>query len=178
MIQAWGDLQRTTTEYNGWWLVIAGVDEIGYEAECKRHMSEARVSRVLFVGPQYATAKEDSFRNASAFVLPSLSEGLPMAVLEAWSYGLPVLMTPECNLPEGVKAGAAIQCTSDAQGIERGLLELFSKSHAERHHMGEAGRRLVEKRFTWASVAREMASVYQWTLGGGAPPPCVTEYLP
>jgi len=178
LIHAWGDLQRTTTEYNGWWLVIAGVDEIGYEAECKRYMSEARVSRVLFVGPQYATAKEDSFRNASAFVLPSLSEGLPMAVLEAWSYGLPVLMTPECNLPEGVKAGAAIQCTSDAQGIKRGLLALFSMSHAERHQMGEAGRRLVEKRFTWASVAREIASVYQWTLGGGAPPPCVTEYLP
>jgi len=178
LIHAWGDLQRTTTEYNGWWLVIAGVDEIGYEAECKRHMSEAGVSRVIFVGPQYATAKEGSFRNASAFVLPSLSEGLPMAVLEAWSYGLPVLMTPECNLPEGVKAGAAIQCTSDAQGIKRGLLALFSMSHAERHQMGEAGRRLVEKRFTWASAAREIASVYQWTLGGGAPPPCVTEYLP
>ena len=74
--------------------------------------------------------------------------------------------------------GGAAFAATDAQGIERGLLELFSKSHAERHHMGEAGRRLVEKRFTWASVAREMVSVYHWTLGGGAPPPCVTEYLP
>ena len=34
-------------------------------------------------------------------ILPSFSEGLPMAVLEAWAYGLPVLMTDHCNLPEG-----------------------------------------------------------------------------
>jgi hypothetical protein len=41
--------------------------------------------------------------------LPSFSEGLPMSVLEAWSYGLPVVMTPECNLPEGFACGAALE---------------------------------------------------------------------
>jgi poly(glycerol-phosphate) alpha-glucosyltransferase len=173
LIDVWRDLQRTSAECANWWLVIAGNDQIDYEAECKRHVSEMGASRVLFVGPQYTSAKDASFRNASAFVLPSLSEGLPMAVLEAWSYGLPVLMTPECNLPEGIKAGAAIQCTYDKDGIERGLLALFSMSDAERHHMGKAARRLVEQRYTWPGVAHDMASVYEWALCGGAPPSCV-----
>ena len=52
-----------------------------------------------FVGPQFDDDKATSFAGAAAFVLPSLSEGLPVAVLEAWSYGLRVLMTEPCNPP-------------------------------------------------------------------------------
>jgi poly(glycerol-phosphate) alpha-glucosyltransferase len=39
--------------------------------------------------------------------------------------------------------------------------------------MGERGRRLVEERFSWAKIARQMKAVYEWVLGGGPRPECV-----
>ena len=36
------------------------------------------------------------YANADAYILPSHGEGLPMTILEAWSWKLPVVMTPHC----------------------------------------------------------------------------------
>lgn len=54
---------------------------------------------VEFVGPLFGTEKQSLLDSARFVILPSLSEGLPMAVLEAWAAGTPTIMTGECNLP-------------------------------------------------------------------------------
>ncbi len=130
-------------------------------------------SAVLFFGPAFGRDKEDLLRNVDAFVLPSFSEGLPMSVLEGWSYGLPVVMTPECNLPEGFAADAAIRIETSAESIAEGLSTLFSMNDADLMTMGAKGRGLVEERFTWKSVAAQMREVYDWMLGGGVAPSSV-----
>ena len=96
-----------------------------------------------------------------------------MAVLEAWSYGKPVLMTPECNLPEGFAANAAIRIQPTVGSIDQGLQELFRLPSSELCSLGANGRRLVSERFTWPKIAAEMKSVYEWVLGGGTKPGCV-----
>jgi glycosyltransferase involved in cell wall biosynthesis len=173
LLAAWRDV-RASPEACEWLLVIAGWDRDGYGRQLER-MAEAREigDTVRFVGPQFDHDKAASFGRADAFVLPSLSEGLPVAVLEAWSYGLPVLMTGACNLPEGFAAGAALPIGTDRAGIAAGLRRLFALSDAERREMGARGRALVRARFSWASVGERMTTVYQWVLGGGPPPSCV-----
>ncbi len=106
-------------------------------------------------------------------MLPSFSEGLPIAVLEAWSSGLPVLMSRECNLPEGFAAGAAVQIETAPEAMAKSLVAFMTTPEGSRRAMGQAGRRLVEERFTWDRVAAEMRDVYTWVLGGGPPPSCV-----
>ena len=96
-----------------------------------------------------------------------------MVVLEAWAYGLPVLMTSQCNLPEGFDADAAIRIDPEAQAIARGLEKLFSMSNSDRKAMGAKGRKLVGERFAWPQIAVDMKAVYEWVLGGGQPPSCV-----
>jgi poly(glycerol-phosphate) alpha-glucosyltransferase len=128
---------------------------------------------VLFHGPAFGRDKEDLLRSADAFILPSFSEGLPMSVLEAWSYRLPVVMTPECNLPEGFAADAAIRIETSVESIAEGLSTLFSMNDADLMTMGAKGRGLVEERFTWKSVASQMREVYDWMLGGGVAPSSV-----
>jgi poly(glycerol-phosphate) alpha-glucosyltransferase len=151
--------------------------QLKLKVEGERRALDARHSSldsaVLFFGPAFGRDKEDLLRSADAFILPSFSEGLPMSVLEAWSYRLPVVMTPECNLPEGFAADAAIRIETSVESIAEGLGTLFSMNDADLMTMGAKGRGLVEDRFTWKSVASQMREVYDWMLGGGVAPSSV-----
>jgi poly(glycerol-phosphate) alpha-glucosyltransferase len=119
---------------------------------------------VVFFGPAFGEEKEALLRSAEAFILPSFSEGLPMSVLEAWSYGLPVVMTPECNLPEGFACGAALEIRSGEGSFQDGMRILIEMTNQERAAMGMRGRRLVEERFTWPKVAARMKKIYDSLL--------------
>lgn len=119
---------------------------------------------VVFFGPAFGKVKEALLRSAEAFILPSFSEGLPMSVLEAWAYGLPVVMTPECNLPEGFVSGAALEIRNSAGDFE-GMRILIEMTDQERAAMGMRGRCLVEENFTWPKVAAQMRQLYEELLG-------------
>jgi len=179
---------RSPTSETPWQLVIAGWDQEDHEAELMKLCEqlglksggrdvqsgevgdEAQRAEVLFWGPSFKKEKDSLLRSADAFVLSSFSEGLPMTVLEAWSHRLPVVMTPECNLPEGFAADAAIRIETSAESIARGLDSLFSMSASDLESMGAKGRALVEERFTWRTIAQQLREVYDWMLDGGAPP--------
>jgi poly(glycerol-phosphate) alpha-glucosyltransferase len=131
---------------------------------------------VLFAGPAFGDAKDALLSSASAFILPSFSEGLPMSVLEAWAYQLPLLMTDHCNLPEGFANNAAIRIGTDVESIAEGMRLIVRSPISDLRSLGENGRQLVSERFTWPMVAAQMKEVYDWVLGGGAKPECVRQF--
>jgi glycosyltransferase involved in cell wall biosynthesis len=174
LIRACTRVQRQSAARD-WALVIAGWDQGEHERELRNLVEELSLERfVHFVGPQFHEAKAASYALAEAFILPSFSEGLPMTVLEAWSYGLPVLMTEACNLPEGISAGAALPIEPHPAGIAQGLSDLFAMSDAERSKMGARARSLAVERFSWPSIALQMKEVYEWVGGLRAIPSTVT----
>jgi glycosyltransferase involved in cell wall biosynthesis len=150
-----------------WVLAIAGWDQGGYGSELKRI---AAGPSVVFLGPQFGADKSECYRTCDAFILPSLSEGLPMTVLEGWAHAKPVLMTPECNLPEGFEANAAVRIGTTPEEIAAGLKVLREMSDNDRSQMGNRGRALVATRFSWPRIGEQMRAVYDWVLGAGAPP--------
>ena len=167
LLQSFAKAERSAD----WSLVIAGWDQGGHETELRNLVNSLGIEHnVKFVGPLHGAAKVSALDNADAFVLPSLSEGLPMTVLEAWSHGLPVLMTVDCHLPEGAVVGAAIEVAATSEGLAGGLRELFEMSTDERREMGRKGLALVKERYTWPQVAARMHGVYEWLLGSGARP--------
>lgn len=172
LIKSWKRIcVENSSASNDWSLVIAGWDQGNYESELKMLVKELGVTNnVFFLGPQFKRDKELVFAHAQAFILPSFSEGLPMAVLEAWSYELPVLMTSACNLPDGFAAGASLEIEPAEEGIVSGLRALFEMSENEMEHMGFKGRRLVAEKYNWKTVADHLYQVYSWILGGGAHP--------
>jgi poly(glycerol-phosphate) alpha-glucosyltransferase len=169
LIQAWADLGIGAR--HGWILRIAGWGEQAYIAKLKSQASPG----IEFIGEVYGEPKEKILREAGAFILPSLSEGLPMAVLEAWSYGLPVLMSKECNLPEGFAASAAINTGTTTDSIIEALNVLFNADPIARQSMGDKGRRLIEMNYTWPIVAEKMLQAYKWSLHQGPKPNCILE---
>ena len=173
LITAWGAV-RDDAAAAGWRLTIAGWDQNHHRIELIRLAKLLRVgSTIDFLGPQFDTDKDRCLATASAFILPSESEGLPVSILEAWSWGLPVLMTRECNLPEGAEVGAAIIVDRDTNSIAAALRQLFSMTDREREKMGRNGRRLVEDRYQWQRIGKAMTEVYDWILGDGPRPGCV-----
>jgi poly(glycerol-phosphate) alpha-glucosyltransferase len=157
-------------------LAIAGWEEGGHQSELQKLAAELRLpSSVIFLGPQFGEAKAACYRACDAFILPSFSEGLPMVVLEAWSYGKPVLMTPECNLKEGFAAQAALRIQPNVESISEGLKGLFEMSEVERQAMGRRGLALVQDRFVWPRIALQMQDVYNWLVGGGPQPECLLQ---
>jgi len=154
-----------------WHLVIAGWGDPAYRDSLLRLATELGLDPVVhFVGPQFGDEKARSFAAADAFVLPSVSEGLPIAVLEAWAAQLPVLMTSRCNLDLGFEAGAALRIEPEPGSIAEGLRQLAALSSAQRRQIGERGAQLIVERFSWPSAARDMEAVYRWILGRGARP--------
>jgi glycosyltransferase involved in cell wall biosynthesis len=174
LIEAWALVLQDCPVAKDWTLAIAGWDQGGYEQALKVQSSELKVqSSVRFLGPQFGDDKAACYARCDAFVLPSLSEGLPMVVLEAWAYAKPVLMTNECNLPEGFTAGAAVRIGTAADSIAAGLRQLMEMSDAERASMGARGRALAAERFSWKEIGAEMRRVCDWAVGGGPAPASV-----
>jgi glycosyltransferase involved in cell wall biosynthesis len=196
LLKAWAESQKPearSQKPEEWVLAVAGWDQGGHETELKRLCAELQIrfadirvekaeSRkqkadfppsVIFLGSQFNEAKAACYRHCDAFVLPSFSEGLPMVVLEAWANSKPVIMTPECNLPEGFQAGAALKVEATEISLAAGLNELQRMTDTERMAMGSRGHDLVMERFTWSRVAQQLQSVQKWILGGGAKPGCI-----
>ncbi|MBT8038322.1 MAG: glycosyltransferase [Verrucomicrobiae bacterium] len=200
-LRAWASQLKSNNQnpsFDEWQFVIAGWDQGGHEAELKKLATELGICwadvrdrraepahfnfklpefELLFTGPAFGKEKDELLQQANAFILPSFSEGLPMSVLEAWSYRLPVLMTDHCNLPEGFDAGAAIRIGTDVESISEGMGLLFSLPTTENESsttslisLGSNGRALVERQFTWPKVAAQMKELYQWITGNGDRP--------
>jgi poly(glycerol-phosphate) alpha-glucosyltransferase len=167
LIRAWKEtFSSKSSNSDSWVLAIAGWDQGGYETELKQF---AAGSSITFLGPQFGAEKSECYRTCDAFILPSLSEGLPMAVLEAWSYAKPVLMTAECNLPEGFKANAALRIGTNPEEIAAGVKQLLEMSDDDRVAMGARGRSLVATKFSWPRIGEQMRAVFDWLLGGEVP---------
>lgn len=175
LLTAWA---ATRPEQHNWQLIIAGESaDPSYWERLQTQRDELGITGTcLFIGGQYRKAKVSCLRAADAFILPSFSEGLPMAILEAWSYELPVLMTAECNLPEGFSAGAALRIGTDAPSISDGIQRMISLPVADRQQLGVRGRALVEQSYTWSSVATATYNLYADLLGWPLEQPTVTSF--
>ncbi len=150
---------------DGWKVRIAGWDQNGYRTELEKKVVDLGITGYIeFSGPRFGLDKDKDFSESKAFILPSYSEGLPMSILEAWSFRLPVIMTEYCNLPEGFEANAAIKIQTTPQSVAEGLLKFLQLSDVEQKKIGENGYLLVSSRFTWDSIASKTIEMYEWHL--------------
>ena len=173
LLQAWQKLAR---QFPDWILAIAGPDEGGHRAELEAIVEREKLENsVIFTGMLNGGAKKAALARADAFVLPSLSEGFSIAILEAMACALPVLLTPECHFPDAVAARAAIEAQPDAASLEAGLRALMEQSADERAAMGARGRDLVARKYSWPSVAAQWKQLYQWCAHPATAPSFVEE---
>lgn len=154
-----------------WALALAGPDDGAYRRRLEALAGSLGISAsVLFAGPVYGPEKSAWLRSAGFFVLPSRSEGFPMAPLEALAHGVPVLLTEACNFPEAAACGAGIEAGNSLRELSAGLGQALESSPSARRAMGEQGRKLVQRDYSWESVSDRLIRAYEWVLGRAQQP--------
>jgi glycosyltransferase involved in cell wall biosynthesis len=123
-------------------------------------------SRVRFFGRLGLDELRDAYNHADIFVLPSVWEGMPLTLLEAWASGLPVIITNVGNIPEICvdRENAWIIEPGNALDLHDAMRAL-SESEELRNRLGRNGLMTVLEKYSWSSVAQKVAHLYTSVCG-------------
>ncbi len=101
-------------------------------------------------------------RHSDVFVLSSITEGMPMSVLEAMAAGLPTIATRVGGIPELIElsqAGTMIPAR-DPGGLAEAIIEFSNRRH-ELKQLGTRALRCYEEHFTPERMANDYLKLYQ-----------------
>jgi poly(glycerol-phosphate) alpha-glucosyltransferase len=167
LVEAWPRVRELCPAAH---LVIMGGDYEGATGRIKQLRTRLDCAdSVTITGPVNDELKNSALSLCDCFTLPSYSEGLSAAVLEALSVGVPVVITPKCNVGGVQEAGAGYVTSNRPAELAAALAACLNQSDDKRAAMREAARNLVRERYDWSGIAGKMQEVYSWLTGGGKP---------
>lgn len=148
-------------ESTDWKLVlVGGLDETAYSRKVRE---AAAAAGVVLTGFQNGVALKQLYTHAGAFILPSSHEGLPIALLEALSYGLPVLAS---DIPANLEIGLDERCyfpLGDTAALARRLETITGSISGDTERATR--RDFVARNYDWNNVAEQTLLAYRKALG-------------
>lgn len=145
-------------------LHICGDLKGSYDKKEFERLLEHNDGSMKYHGQIGGSSKSEMLNNSDIFILPSRSEGMPMSVLEALSYGLPCVLTPQTNMTEYVlngRCGWSTPLTED--DICRTLISAVSDYRCRSRELHDNALS-VSKQFSWDIVAETSLSEYKRLL--------------
>ncbi len=142
------------------WLAGAGASESALRAQaqyvggtdCIKFLGQVPHSQIL----RFYREKE-----VDCVVLPSLHEGLPNCLIEAMSFGIPVVGTSVAGTPELLRNGAGILVPPRDTGAIADALLLLANDLALRQQIGTSGRRRIEDEYDVHRVSTELTDLWR-----------------
>jgi glycosyltransferase involved in cell wall biosynthesis len=140
-------------------LILAGDGEI--EKAQQLAVSLNLINNVTFLGWINYTKRDEVLSKADVFILPSYNEGLPMAILEALGWGLPVISTPVGGIPELVisNQNGLLVTPGDIQQLSEAI-QLLIENETLRLSLGSVARKSVEP-FDIKNYSIRLADIYR-----------------
>ncbi len=140
---------------NGYKLVLAG--DTDFEDDYSRSLkAKAKAAGVVLPGFIKGEKLRTLLSNASCYVLPSSHEGLPIALLEAMSYKLPVVVS---NIPANLEVGLPGECyfqLGEVDELAQKLQQVVDVPFSERTY--------DLSKYQWSTIARQVYDVYRKAL--------------
>lgn len=140
-------------------LLVAGPDEFGLQQVLEHRVREAG-ARVQFLGSVSGELKSALLHRADFFVLPTVSEGFSVAILEALAHGCAVLTTVGAHFPEIEREGAGLILPRAAESFALAMADLV-RDPARRQAMAASARRLVAERYAWGRIVDRFEDLYK-----------------
>ena len=156
---------------------LNGDAERAYEARVKERIGALGMSYgmdltanadFILTGPLSDDAKWAAYARADLFVLPTYSENFGIVVAEALWAGLPVVTTKGTPWQEllGRKCGWWIDLPPK-ESLVAALREATGLPRETLREMGERGHKLVEEKYLWPAIGRQMAEAYREIVENG-----------
>jgi len=148
----------------GWKLAIVGASDHPDAYVRKVLDAAAATPGVVCTGLQTGLALRELYTHAGIFVLPSSHEGLPIAMLEALSYGLPVVAS---DIPANLEVGLSAEHyfpLGDVAALAAHMRDFAAQTLTVEAR--ESRRAWVSGRFDWKDIARRTLEVYQTVVYG------------
>jgi glycosyltransferase involved in cell wall biosynthesis len=149
-------------------LVIAGGSSFTDEYVGSLEALASTDDRVVMAGYVYGDTLTELYSNASVFVLPSALEGLPLTLLEAASFGSPLVASdipPHLEIVSEDAPGHRVFTSGSEDGLIAAIERARADGPAERT-AAEAFREDVLQRYRWDRVVDETEHVYDTIVGG------------
>jgi glycosyltransferase involved in cell wall biosynthesis len=141
-------------------LVIVGsgsfTDE--YVTELKQLASDNQ--NIIFTGNQSGDVLAELYAQASIFVQPSESEGLSLALLEAMSRRVPVLVSNIAQNTEAVRNAGFIFKNKDVDDLQN-KLQFILDNLGLAEVKGVSGRKIIEQYYNWETIVAEILKLYE-----------------
>lgn len=116
---------------------------------------------VEFLGWVSNAKKEKVFLNSDLLVLPSYNEGLPIAILEALSYGLPIISTNVGSISDAVinKRNGLLISPGNVEELKNGILNIYLSYESWKYYSTQS-RIIAEERFSEALFFEKIKKLY------------------
>jgi len=149
--------------------ILAGPKSHEWHAIAGRLCRDGDQALAEMPGSVEGEVKDRLYREADIYMLQSYAEGMPIGLLEAMSYGLACITTPVGGIPDVVQDGenGVLLTPGDVDGLAEAL-ERLVKDPAYRRQLGKAARATIERKYNWATRAKEMHQLYLGLLGRDA----------
>lgn len=141
-------------------LAIAGDSAFTDEYVAQLRAQAVTDPSIIMTGYQTGESLQALFMGASFVVHPSQSEGLPIAVLEAMSYGKAVIGS---DIPENMEllAESGVPfAVGDTNALAHAILDL-ARDPMEASALGRLSREIVESDYHWDAIAKKTVSLYE-----------------
>ena len=151
---------QISNDYPDWNLIIAGTGEMDKARElAKKYGVE---DKIVFKDWVTGATKDNLWKHAGAYCMASYQEGFPMTVLEAWSYGTPLITTPVGGLPDVIRnrENALVFDFGDVAGLANCFSLLFSSDILQRS-LSEASVKLAKTAFSIEHIAKDIERLYE-----------------
>ena len=141
-------------------------------SECKRLFEEKiyeydLVDNVEYIGPVYGDDKDLFYKNTDIFVFPTLYDAFGLVLLEAMSYGIPVVATEQGGIPDiVVDEGTGFLVKKNDHLSLADKLEILVKNGVIRSLMGKKGREYFEKNYTMDVFEKNILDVLRQCVYG------------
>ena len=140
-------------------LVIAGIGES--ESSLRQQVVDSRLANVIsFAGWVADEKKKNLLLNSQILISPSYNEGLPISILEAASYGMPIIATDVGDTTAVVKNGenGYVIKPGDIDALSEAIIKLANGE--QYNEMSICSRKLIKDSFSLSIFYEEILKLY------------------